>query len=342
MKIIKASAPGKVFFTGEHAVVHDKLGLATAIGLRTSCEIKEIGTDTPLLKNIGPMIRLREVELNQIFEAVEKAVEEKNFLVFKEMLANDKNVCVKYLIGYMMNKHRINFDSVQIINSSELRKGMSGSASIFSSVVHALSEYYGVNLGKKEISDIAYRGDIIAHGGTPSGIDNSTTTFGGYVKFRKSVGVKQLDIRNKYHIVIGDTLKPASTAEMVTLVREKVNANDKAVLSALSSIDSISQEAVDILKLGDLKTLGKLMDNNQEQLRILGVSSSELENLISVAKRAGALGAKLSGGGGGGCMVALCEDAMDQKKVAEAIKAAGGEPFITDIGAEGVRIEANE
>jgi mevalonate kinase len=233
----------------------------------------------------------------------------------------------------------VNIDSIQITNNTELRKGMSGSSSIFASVIQAFSEYYNLKLAKKDISDIAYRGDIIAHGGTPSGIDNNTVVFGGYVRFRKSTGVKQLNVRNKYHIVIGDTLKPASTAEMVTLVRGKVEANDKAVLSALSNIDSISQEATDILKLGDLKTLGKLMDNNHDHLKILGVSSPELENLISAAKRAGALGAKLSGGGGGGCMVALCEDALDQKKVADAIKAAGGEAFITEIGSEGVRVE---
>jgi len=331
--MVKATAPGKTILFGEHAVVYDKLGIATAINLRVSCEVSK--AKSVVINNMSTIKPTIE-ELMKINREVDEAIEKKDFVALKEMLGREINTCTEYIISQVLKKTKP--EPFHMKNKSPLRKGMGGSASIFSAEAKAMSELFNLKLSNKEISDIAYRGDIIAHAGTPSGLDNSTVTYGGYVAFRKSKGPELLNIKSKLPLVIGDTKMPASTGQTVAMVRGFVEKGDKAVIKAIDDIDHISEKGIDAVKSGDLQRIGKLMDENQEKLRILQVSSPELEKLIKAAKAAGAYGAKLSGGGGGGIMIAIC-DPKKQKLVADAINRAGGEAIITEIGVEGVRIE---
>jgi len=342
--MIKATAPGKIIIFGEHAVVYDKLGIAAAIDLRVSCKIDKSKEIT--VENIG-IFKSTANDIRNVNIHMGTLIEKKDFPTVASILRDDPNICTKYVISQVMKKASPIRRSASasdrprpfsMKNHSPLRKGMGGSAAIFSAEAKALSKFLGVNLSKKEISDIAYSGDVIAHGGTPSGIDNSTVTYGGYVAFKKSRGPEHLKIKSMLPLVIGDTKMPASTAQTVSMVRNLVEKGDKKVIQAIDDIEHISEQAIESIKAGDLIRVGKLMDENQKKLRVLQVSSPELERLIEAAKAAGAYGAKLSGSGGGGIMIAVC-DKKNQQAVADAINRAGGEAIITQVGAEGVRIE---
>jgi mevalonate kinase len=170
----------------------------------------------------------------------------------------------------------------------------------------------------------------------PSGIDTGTCTYGGYVGFRKSEGITPLSIGLRLPIVIGDTGVPAETATTVSAVREKKQEEPVKTDELFDGIDAVSRQALEALKKEDAGELGRLMNENQRLLAQLGVSHPALERLINSSLDAGALGAKLSGKGCGGVMFALCAGEAGQKKVALAIKRAGGTPIMTQVGAEGV------
>mgnify|MGYP001597432345 CR=1 FL=1 len=262
--MIKTSAPGKIILFGEHAVVYDKLGIAAAINLRTHCKVEK--SKNIIIENLGTL-KVVEKDLEEIYLDIEQLVKEKKYLSLVKMLNDDPNVCVKYIIAIIMQE--CDFSPVKVKTSSQLRKGMGTSASVFASLSKALSDYFNLNLSKKKISELAYRGDVVAHGGTAGGLDNAIVTFGGYIKTRKSTGPETISIDVNLPIVIGDTKKPAMTGVTVPMVRKKVDAGDRKVIAAIDEIDIISESALEAISSGDLVELGKLMDENQEHLRTI-------------------------------------------------------------------------
>ncbi len=327
----KASAPGKIILFGEHAVVYDVMGIATAINRRSIVEISK-GVEGIKLKDPWRDITIKKDYLEALTKKLENLIEEKNFPEIQKINAEDRNACQKFVIGHILKS--ADYKPFDLTVKTELRKGMGMSASVFSSTALALSDFFSLGLSKKKISELAYKGDVVAHGGTPSGIDNSTVTYGGYVSFRKSKGPKVLKLNKKIPVVIGDTGKPSSTGAMVSMVRG-LRENNESVRKAIEGVEEISKSALRAVKNGNLEKLGELMNKNQDMLRAMRVSTPELEKLIKASLDAGAYGAKLSGAGGGGIMVAL---AKNRKKVAAAIQKAGGEPIITSVGVEGVKL----
>ncbi len=139
--------------------------------------------------------------------------------------------------------------------------------------------------------------------------------------------------------MIGDTGIERSTGEQVAIVRERKKQYPSIFDPIVEAGGKISSHAVKALKTGNLQELGKLMNINQALLYAVGVSNESLERLVYAARKAGALGAKLTGGGGGGCMIALSPPEK-LEKVAEAIEQAGGTAFIAKKTSEGARVES--
>jgi mevalonate kinase len=185
------------------------------------------------------------------------------------------------------------------------------------------------------IREISYMGDVLVHGGTPSGIDNSAVVYGRYLAFRKSEGPKKLRIAVEPPIVIGHTGIKSSTAKTVGYVRENIG----RFMPYIERIDEISRKGLTALQKNDLPSVGRLMNENQKLLERIEVSHPKLEELIEIARENGALGAKLSGKGGGGVMFALCKDRAHQQKIREAFENAGFKAYSASLGAEGVRTE---
>jgi len=325
-----AIAPGKIILFGEHAVVYDKLGIAAAINMYSKVCVEKNKKDI-YLKDPWREVTINIDEIILMSKKIDKIIEKEEFSKIAELQGKEKVTALKYLLGLFLRK--IKFSPLKIEIDTQLRSGMGTSSSIFSAMIKALSDFFELNLSKQEISELCYQGDTIAHGGTPSGIDNSVVTYGGFISFRKTEGIKQLNIKNELPIVIGDTHIRAKTSEMVSMVRTLIK-KDESARKAIEEIGLISNQALEAIKTNDLKWIGELMNENQEKLRILRVSTPKLEKMIKAAINAGAYGAKLTGGGGGGCMIALADDLM---KVANAIKKVGGDAIITKLGVDGVR-----
>jgi len=173
---------------------------------------------------------------------------------------------------------------------------------------------------------------------TPSGVDPAISTYGGLITYRRGEGIRRLEARGPLELVVGDTGIKRSTGALVSAVRALKERRPRLFASLLEAAEHLVADAVAALERGDLTALGELMDINHGLLSAIGVSNEALDRLVHAARRAGALGAKLTGAGGGGCMVALVEPGSGER-VARAVEAAEGRAFLAELSREGVRVE---
>ena len=180
------------------------------------------------------------------------------------------------------------------------------------------------------MNGIAFEAEKLAHG-TPSGIDNTLATFRRFMLYRKGHPplMKELSINNEIPIVIGMSGTESLTAAMVGKVEKSWEKIDFST-NAFAEIDGLALEGVKAIEKGQLDQLGELMNINQGLLNALGVSSWELEEMIQIARGNGALGAKLTGGGGGGSIVAICPG--EQERIVTELQKAGYRAIATTIG----------
>jgi mevalonate kinase len=181
----------------------------------------------------------------------------------------------------------------------------------------------------KEVNAFAYEIEKIYHG-TPSGIDNSVITYAKPVYFMAGEPIATFKVGAPFTIVIGDTGVPALTKESVGDVRKLWRINPIHWESVFDEIGQIALMARRVIESGRPDMLGELMDQNHAFLQELTVSSPELDKLVDAARKAGALGAKMSGGGRGGNMIALVEQA-GAESVASALLSAGAKNTIVTI-----------
>ena len=298
MKKIKTSAPGKVILFGEHAVVYDKLGIATSVDLNCNIEaIESNGNDVSLeIKNLGLKKSFTKEELFELFDLADRLKREKRFDELKYLQTKEKMNSPFFVIGSLMKKY--GFKPVKLISNSEVPKNLGSSSSAFSAIALAVSKILGKDLTKKEISDLAYDGDVIAHGGTPSGIDNSIVTYGGYIQYRRSEGVKALNINFELPIIFVDSGQPSKTGETVPYIRDQRNGNREFVDNVLERLDNTSVQSLDALKGHKLRLFGELMFEYYLELKKLDISTEKLDEIIQVAIKNKTLGAKPTGGWG--------------------------------------------
>jgi mevalonate kinase len=214
--------------------------------------------------------------------------------------------------------------------------GLGASAASSVAIARAISEELNLNLSNEKINAVAYEGEK-AYAGNPSGIDNTAATYGGFMWFKKNPAggqdlVERLKVRRPIEIVIGSTGKVANTKLMVEGVADRKKKDPKKYDPLFKQAESLAFAGRKALEAGDLKKVGDLMNENHRILQEIGVSSKELDNLVDIARKQGAFGAKLTGGGGGGCMVALTGGKEVSGKVVGAFKGAGFEYLMTRIG----------
>jgi mevalonate kinase len=202
-------------------------------------------------------------------------------------------------------------------------------------IVRALSDHFDLNLSDEEVNEAAYEGEKGYHG-TPSGIDNTASTFGGLIWFERADEVKmdKISIPSPIEIVLGNTGKVANTSAAVAGVRERKQQFPDKYKEIFNRAENIAYLAKNALLNEDLVELGKLMNENHKLLQQIEVSSKELDFLVKLARDQGALGAKLTGGGLGGNILALTPGRDLQDDVANAIEKEGFQTVKTVIGAE--------
>lgn len=212
--------------------------------------------------------------------------------------------------------------------------GIGASAASCVAITRALSDHYDLDLSDEEINEIAYEGEKGYHG-TPSGIDNTASTFGGLIWFEKgdSNVMDKISPPNPIEIVMGNTGKVADTTAAVAGVRERREKDPEKYKEIFDRAENIAYLAKNAFLNEDYRELGKLMNENHKLLQQIEVSSRELDFLVKLARDQGALGAKLTGGGLGGSIIALTPGKELQEEVANAIEKEGFQTLKTVIGA---------
>lgn len=331
-----ASAPHKIILFGEHAVVHGRLGIAGAIDRRIAVSAKRGEGGIRVIDSLGlNNFESNRTELIELLARFKALFKEKKFDEIKKLGFLN---AIKIVVAETLE--RCGWADVDIeMQREETLKGIGGSAAIWAATATALGALLGKQLTKEQISELAYLGDVVAHGGTPSGIDNSTVVHGGYLKFTKAAGPQPLDIKFDLPLVVVDSGEPANTGVTVPYVREQLEKDPERVNRILDELHAISESALDALNNRDLQKIGQLMTRYYEELRKLNISTEKLDLIIKIALGAGALGAKPTGGWGGGVCIALAKDAKHADELIKTFNQHGFKAFTTKLGAPGVRIE---
>jgi mevalonate kinase len=193
--------------------------------------------------------------------------------------------------------------------------------------LRAFSAFLGNPLPDEQVSELAFEVEKLHHG-TPSGIDNNVVTYARPVYYVRGEPMQVITITRPFTIVIGDTGIPSPTARAVSDVRQAWEGNRDHHEALFDSAGAIADSARQAIESGNVELLGPLMDANHGLLVKMGVSCPELEHLVKAARTAGAFGAKLSGAGRGGNMIALVTPEI-ANKVANALQNAGAVNVLT-------------
>ncbi len=303
-----ASGYGKVILFGEHAVVYGSHAVAAPIPIAIQAKVEDEN------EGIHLVIPRWGVE-----ERLQKGAEHKHSIYNSlDLILGSLNLADRDM-------------RIEVYPNVPRAMGLGGSAALAVAIIRALINHYKTELSEDEINELAYQSEKLVHG-TPSGIDNTMATFGRFILYKKGKPplMKEIHAPKPIPIVVGLSGVESLTLKMVSKVRHSWEKNKAMYDQIFEQINEISLNAVKAIENYNLETLGDLMNLNQGLLNALQVSTWELEELIEIARESGALGAKITGGGGGGAMVALCPD--NAQKVADAMKAAGYEAMVTEIG----------
>jgi mevalonate kinase len=226
--------------------------------------------------------------------------------------------------------------SVYINSQIPSSSGLGSSAAVTVATLSAINDEFRKNKTREEIANMAFEIEKTVQKGRASPTDTTVSTYGGIVLITGN-SRRRLPPQNM-HLVIGDSLISHSTSKMVEQVGNLKKKHPQIVDAVLAAIEGVSLAAIH--HLDDPKELGEYMDMNHSLLEALGVGHPQLSRLVLAARSAGAYGAKITGAGGGGCMVAICPKQL-KHRIAGAIEACEARAIITGIDTEGVRKERN-
>jgi hydroxymethylglutaryl-CoA reductase len=294
---IHGRAAGKVILLGEHAAVFGRHVLALPLASAVSASVRESGAEM--------RIEFRDLEEDRTLSLRPPAgLTELVRLVVRQLGMEGRQ-----------------FD-IRVQSNIPRASGLGSSAAVAVAVIRAFDNVYALGLSNDAINSLAFDCEKLAHG-DPSGIDNTVATYGEAVLYCKSLAppAKPLTLSEFPPLVIAASGMQASTKEQVEAVRRRHARMGAHYDAIFDEIDSISREGAAALVRQDYKELGMLMNLCHGLLNAIEVSTPELERMVDIARRNGAAGAKLTGAGGGGSMVALCPEAKDG--VEQALRNAG-------------------
>ncbi len=347
MDEVTTTAPAKAILFGEHAVNRGQAAIAVGVGLHMRCTVRRGGYPYHL-QTAGHARTFTRDEVISLGEQVDRWREAAHYEAIRELAARDYFAPAKYIIAHALRNIPTIKDGLDITFQSAIPKsgGLGSGGAANTALAMALAAFasdFDMNSSaqRRTIGEWAYAGDVIAHGGVASALDTQTSLLGGVVRYTREAWGERIPVAPGLQLVIGDTGVRAQTSEVNAHVRAWL-AVDVARMRYFEMIGALSDIAQEKLEIGDWRLLGRLMNMNQLVLDKIGVSCPELERLIDAAIGAGALGAKLSGSGGGGIMTALVTDEA-REAVAVALRNAGAHAvYMPDIAVPGARIEARQ
>ncbi|MGC8652242.1 MAG: mevalonate kinase [Candidatus Micrarchaeia archaeon] len=308
--IVSAPAVAKLY--GEHAVVYGKLSVAVALSVYASAEISETESNTldVDLPQMGVEASFSKEELRGLFYdyAFRKGID--------SFIDAHKSVS-EHVLPYAVIASRLMFGygvsalGVRVTINSEIpvKKGFASSAACATAFTVAVLKRSHAALPTGEIIEIARDGDRVLHRNEGAGrIDVSAALLGGYVSYSNAKGASREQVDTNIDMLFIDTGPKKSTAETVGHVSELYKSNRAYAEALFLAIENCAAEGLEALRKGDISKAGALMYKNHEMLAELGVSSDGLDRAVATAKELSMYGAKLSGGGGGGMVVAIGRD----------------------------------
>lgn len=319
--MIKVSAPGKLMLFGEHAVVHKRPCIVTSVDHRISVLLKK-RDDKKIILNAPD-------------------IDFKDYIVLVDDLDKSYPKEIKFVLTAISNF----FETYEIKSGLEVKTksefsskfGLGSSSAVTVSTIKGLAELFGVEMNNKELFDLSYK-TILDIQGVGSGFDVAAAIYGGTLFFVTAGKIiKKIEIE-EIPIIVGYTGIKADTPTLVKMVYKKLLEEPKKINKIFDESEKIVNLARIEMENSNWEKVGELMNLNQNLLRELSVSSRELENLIGAALNSGAYGAKLSGAGGGDCMIAIA-DRENYNSVARAIEKVGGKVIDAETQADGVKIE---
>lgn len=278
-----SSAPGKIILFGEHAVVYGRPALAVPV---TQVHAGVDVSDSP---RAGIWIDAPDVNLHA----------ELNTLPSDHPIAS-------VIHNFLFISRAAAFPNLEIRITSTIpvASGLGSGAAVTVALTRALASHLNYAMTQAELNAFAYEIEKLHHG-IPSGIDNTVITYAKPVYFVKGSAMQTFTVGQPFSILIGDTGISAPTKESVGDVRKLWQADRPRWENVFDEVGKVVRAARDSIEYGRWNELGSLMDQNHALLQEMTVSSAELDRLVSAARKAGALGAKMSGGGRGGNMIAL-------------------------------------
>ncbi|MBE3143727.1 MAG: mevalonate kinase [Planctomycetes bacterium] len=311
MPAITASSPGKVILFGEHAVVYERPAIAVPVA--------QVKTKVTILAEPQKSSGSVQVEAPDI--GLHTSLD--------NLPADDPLVLAICSTQGTLNLAHLPAMTIRITSTIPVAAGLGSGAAVSVALVRALSAFLGHPLSDDKVSTIAYQVEK-KHHGNPSGIDNTVITYAQPVFFTRGQPFELLPVAEPFTLVIADSGIKSPTILAVADVRKCWQENPVYFDSLFDKIGEISRQERGFISKGPCSSLGPLMTANQNLLKQIGVSCPELDLLVATALDAGALGAKLSGSGRGGNMIALVAPEL-AGKVSSALSQAGAARILVTL-----------
>ncbi|MCM3400002.1 mevalonate kinase [Oceanobacillus profundus] len=299
-------AHSKLILIGEHAVVHGQPAIAIPfplIGVETVIERVPGSVKMDSSFYHGPL-HLAPESLQGIVQCVEASLEYLQ-IPCKDLL-------------------------IRINSSIPPGKGLGSSASVAISVIRSLFDFADRECTDDELLELANVAETYAHG-APSGLDTLTITSRSPVWYKKENPIDYIDLGEDFHFIVADSGRVGDTRTSVESVARLLKSAPKRIQRKMDRIGELTHQAKHALERAGKHFLGHLLNEAQKELEALGVSDAGLNKLIYFARKEGALGAKLTGGGNGGCIIALAQNEVHSKLLAEKLRKYGATavwPFV--------------
>lgn len=296
--MVVGMASGKIILMGEHAVVYGQPAIAmpfSAVGIRATVtqEGQALSVSCAFYQGLVH-------EMPKIWESLKHAI---RFSLYRIGAPTDPAI------------------HIDIDSTIPAERGMGSSAAVAVAIARALFAFYQKELTDQELWDIVQSSEKITHG-NPSGVDAATTSGKQPVFFIKDKTIQPLEINVDAYLVVGDSGKTGHTLEAVQDVALLCQRNQESK-RWIEELGKLTRSAKELLSSGQTNILGQIMNQAHSLLQKLTVSDDILDQMVIVAREQGALGAKLTGGGRGGCMIALAENQSQAQDIAQALEDAG-------------------
>jgi mevalonate kinase len=325
----KASAPAKIILFGEHFVVYGSTAVLAAINKRVSVDTHTtIDEDDKIVikSNIGVAGKYSD---DGQFNALEGGMKSKAIL--DPLYSAIKQVLL------IRNEKKI---GIEVCISSNVPPGIGLGSSAASCVatVAAVDSLFQNNPSRQKVCELAIQSERLIHRRT-SGADCYVSTFGGLMQYySKSKRFKNIQTKGLLSLVVASTGVKHYTSDLVTGVKRFKDTNKMLFESLAKQASDICLQAGAAIESGKLDKIGALMNENQILLQQIGISHHKIHDIIDICSKAGAIGAKITGAGGGGAVIALAENKQESSKIASRVKAAGYQSFEVEIDYNGLSI----